>query len=222
LTNITIIFHSRSGNIYQLVEKAAKTAVGTGAEVRVRKVAELPDPMILDKHAYQELATATAHIPEAGLDDLLWADAIMIGTPVHYGLPAPQIMNFFDHTGPVAIPGKLMNKAVSAFASGSMPHAGQQATILALHNAFCHWGSVIVSNGSAAAVLHQPGNGAPYGTGTISRHQASSVTEDNLGAIEYQTLRTLQVAGALKRGLEPEPGITLVSDERLRAFGLDI
>ncbi|GCD97612.1 MULTISPECIES: flavodoxin family protein [Embleya] len=222
MTNITIIFHSRSGNIYQLVEKAAQTARAAGAEVRVRKVAELPDPMILDKQAYQDLATATAEIPEAGLDDLVWADAIMIGTPVHYGLPAPQILNFFDHTGPVAIPGKLMNKAVSAFASGSMPHAGQQATILALHNAFCHWGSVIVSNGSAAAVLHQPGNGAPYGTGTISRHEANSVTDDNLGAIEYQTLRTLQVAGALKRGLEPEPGITLVSEERLRKFGLDI
>ncbi|MGI5347458.1 flavodoxin family protein [Streptomyces sp. CA-250714] len=222
MTTLTLLFHSRSGNTYQLVEKAAKTALDAGAEVRVRKVPDLPDPMILDKSAYAELSTATADVPDAGLDDLLWADAIMVGTPVHYGLPAPQIMNFIDHTGPVAIPGKLMNKAVSAFASGSMPHAGQQAAILALHNAFCHWGAVIVPNGSAAAVLHQPGNGAPYGTGTISRHVANNVTEDNLGAIEYQTLRTLQVAGALSRGLQPEPKITMVSDERLRTFGLDI
>ncbi|MEU5340563.1 MULTISPECIES: flavodoxin family protein [unclassified Streptomyces] len=222
MTNITIVFHSRSGNTYQLVEKAAKTALDTGAEVRVRRAPELPDPMILDKAAHASLAKATADVPDAALDDLVWADAIMVGTPVHYGLPAPQILNFIDHTGPVAIPGKLMDKAVSAFASGSMPHAGQQAAILALHNAFCHWGAVIVPNGSAAAVLHQPGNGAPYGTGTISRHEANSVTEDNLGAIEYQTLRTLQVAGALTRGLRPEPKITMVSDERLRTFGLDI
>lgn len=222
MTRLTILFHSRSGNTYQLVEKAAKTALDAGAEVRVRKAPEIPDPMILDKPAYAELATATADLPDAGLDDLVWADAIMVGTPVHYGLPAPQIMNFIDHTGPVAIPGKLMNKAVSAFASGSMPHAGQQAAILALHNAFCHWGAVIVPNGSAAAVLHQPGNGAPYGTGTISRHQANSVTEDNFDAITYQTLRTLQIAGALTRGLQPEPKITMVSDERLRTFGLNI
>ncbi|MFI1206198.1 flavodoxin family protein [Streptomyces sp. NPDC020802] len=222
MTHITIVFHSRSGNTYQLVEKAAKTALDAGAEVRVRKAPELPDPMILDKSAHAELEKATADVPDVGLDDLVWADAIMVGTPVHYGLPAPQILNFIDHTGPVAIPGKLMNKAVSAFASGSMPHAGQQAAILALHNAFCHWGAVIVPNGSAAAVLHQPGNGAPYGTGTISRHEANSVTEDNFGAIEYQTLRTLQVAGALARGLRPEPKITMVSDERLRTFGLDI
>ncbi|WAU83986.1 NAD(P)H-dependent oxidoreductase [Streptomyces sp. Qhu-G9] len=222
MTNITIVFHSRSGNTYQLVEKAAKTALDAGAEVRVRRAPELPDPMILDRAAHAELEKATADVPDVGLDDLVWADAIMVGTPVHYGLPAPQILNFIDHTGPVAIPGKLMNKAVSAFASGSMPHAGQQAAILALHNAFCHWGAVIVPNGSAAAVLHQPGNGAPYGTGTISRHEANSVTEDNFGAIEYQTLRTLQVAGALTRGLRPEPKITMVSDERLRTFGLDI
>ncbi|MFC8195344.1 flavodoxin family protein [Streptomyces sp. NPDC060006] len=222
MTHITIVFHSRSGNTYQLVEKAAKTALDAGAEVRVRRAPELPDPMILDKPAHAELEKATADVPDVGLDDLVWADAIMVGTPVHYGLPAPQILNFIDHTGPVAIPGKLMNKAVSAFASGSMPHAGQQAAILALHNAFCHWGAVIVPNGSAAAVLHQPGNGAPYGTGTISRHEANSVTEDNFGAIEYQTLRTLQVAGALARGLRPEPKITMVSDERLRTFGLDV
>ncbi|MFB7653646.1 MULTISPECIES: flavodoxin family protein [unclassified Streptomyces] len=222
MTHITIVFHSRSGNTYQLVEKAAKTALDAGAEVRVRKAPDLPDPMILDRAAHAELAAATEDVPDASLDDLVWADAIMIGTPVHYGLPAPQILNFIDHTGPVAIPGRLMDKAVSAFASGSMPHAGQQAAILALHNAFCHWGAVIVPNGSAAAVLHRPGNGAPYGTGTISRHQANSVTEDNFGAIEYQTLRTLQVAGALTRGLRPEPKITMVSDERLRTFGLDI
>lgn len=222
MTNITIVFHSRSGNVYQLVKKAAKTALDSGAEVRVRRAPDLPDPMILDKAAHADLETATKDVPDASLDDLVWADAIMIGTPVHYGLPAPQILNFIDHTGPVAIPGKLMNKAVSAFASGSMPHAGQQVAILALHNAFCHWGAVIVPNGSAAAVLHQPGNGAPYGTGTISRHEANSVTEDNLGAIEYQTLRTLQVAAALTRGLRPEPRITMVSNERLRTFGLDI
>ncbi|WP_217245994.1 NAD(P)H-dependent oxidoreductase [Streptomyces sp. AC602_WCS936] len=222
MTNLTIVFHSRSGNVHQLVERAAKAALDAGAEVRVRKTPELPDPMILDREAYADLAAATRGVPEAGLDDLVWADAIMVGTPVHYGLPAPQILNFIDHTGPVAIPGKLMDKAVSAFASGSMPHAGQQAAILALHNAFCHWGAIIVPNGSAAAVLHQPGNGAPYGTGTISRHQANSVTEDNFDAIEYQTLRTLQVARALSEGLRPEPKIAMVSDERLRTFGLDI
>ncbi|MFI8895093.1 flavodoxin family protein [Streptomyces paradoxus] len=222
MTNITIVFHSRSGNTYQLVERAAKAALDAGADVRVRKAPELPDPMILDRDAYADLSAATEDVPAADLDDLVWADAIMVGTPVHYGLPAPQILNFIDHTGPVAIPGRLMNKAVSAFASGSMPHAGQQAAILALHNAFCHWGAVIVPNGSAAAVLHQPGNGAPYGTGTISRHQANSVTEDNFDAIEYQTLRTLQVARALSEGLRPEPKIALVSEERLRTFGLDI
>ncbi len=218
MVNLTIIFHSRSGNVYQLAQEAADTAAGAGAEVRMRKVAELPDPLVLDQEAYQELGKRTADIPEVSLEDLEWADAIMIGTPVHFGLPAPQITNFIDHTGPVAIPGKLVNKAVTVFASGSMPHAGQQATILALHNSVCHWGSVIVPNGSSAEILFEPNNGSPYGTSTISRHKPNNVHPDNMGAIRYQTLRVLEIAAALKKGLTSPSPIKYVDVDRLKTI----
>lgn len=220
MVNIAIIFHSRSGNVYRLADAAATAAAKVGADVRLLKVPELPDPMVLDRQAYQELMHTTADIANATLSDLEWADAIMIGTPVHFGLPAPQITNFIDHTGPVAIPGKLMNKAVSVFASGSMPHAGQQATILALHNSICHWGSVIVPNGSSAEVLFQTNNGAPYGTSSISRHKPDNVHEDNLGAIEFQTRRTVEIAVALKKGLESNSWIKYVEKKRLEELGL--
>lgn len=202
MVNVAIIFHSRSGNIFQLAAAAADAAIAQGAEVRLLKVGELPDPMLLDRKAYEDVQDATAHLSVATLDDLLWADAIMIGSPVHFGLPAPQVINFIDHTGPVAIPGKLANKVVSVFASGSAPHAGQQTTILALHNALCHWGSLIVPNGSSVEVLASEHNGSPYGTCSISRHKPSNVHEDCLRAIEYQTLRVVEVATAYSIGLQ--------------------
>jgi multimeric flavodoxin WrbA len=31
------------------------------------------------------------HVPEATLDDLAWADAIIFGTPTRYGLPTAQL-----------------------------------------------------------------------------------------------------------------------------------
>ncbi|MFS8199014.1 NAD(P)H-dependent oxidoreductase (plasmid) [Streptomyces sp. CWNU-52B] len=216
MIKVAIIFHSRSGNVFQLAAAAAEAAEKAGAEPKLFKVGELPDPMVLDREAYDEVGAATADLPVATLDDLVWADAIMIGTPVHFGLPAPQILNFIDHSGPVAIPGMLVNKAVTVFASGSAAHAGQQTAILALHNSLCHWGSLIVPNGSSVEILGSEHNGSPYGTCSISRHLASEVHEDNLRAIEYQTQRVVEVATAYQIGLrQTESAIKYVSLEDL-------
>ncbi|MEV8019166.1 NAD(P)H-dependent oxidoreductase [Streptomyces sp. NPDC086554] len=216
MTKVAIIFHSRSGNVFQLAAAAAAAAEKAGAEPKLLKFGELPDPMVLDNDAYNDLETATADIPVATLEDLLWADAIMIGTPVHFGLPAPQLMNFIDHSGPVAIPGMLVNKAVTVFASGSAAHAGAQTAILAVHNALCHWGSLIVPNGSSVEILGSEHNGSPYGTCSISRHLANHVHEDNIKAIEYQTQRVVEVATAYQIGLkQTESAIDYVSLEDL-------
>ncbi|AWW37561.1 MULTISPECIES: flavodoxin family protein [Streptomyces] len=201
MVKVAIIFHSRSGNIFRLASAAAAAAEKAGAEPKLLKVPELPDPMVLDKEAYAELGEATRDIPVATLEDLVEADAIMIGTPVHFGLPAPQLLHFFDRSGPVAIPGKLANKVATVFASGSAAHAGQQATIMAVHNVLCHWGCLIVPNGSSVEVLASEHNGSPYGTCSISRHAPDNVHEDNLRAIEYQTLRLVEVATAYGIGL---------------------
>ena len=220
MTTLAVIYHSRSGNTHQLAAAAQRAGQEAGAEVRLRKVADIPETMIADPEAHRRLADETADVPEATLDDLAWADAIMVGTPVHFGLPAPQIVNFIDHSGPIAIPGGLVNKAVTAFASGSMPHSGQQATILALHNAMCHWGSVIVPTGSSAEAMFRPGNGAPYGTATVSRHEPRNVADDNIEAIEFQTRRVLEVAEAV-RPLHTTSTISYVDPEVLRGFGMD-
>lgn len=222
MIKVAIIYHSRSGNTHQMAVAAGAAATKAGADVQLFKVPDLPNPMVLDRKAYAELNAETEDIPTATLDDLVAADAIMIGTPVHFGLPAPQIIDFIDHSGPVAIPGELANKAVTVFASGSMPHAGQQAAILALHNCICHWGSLIVPNGSSVAVLGLPNNGSPYGTCSVSQHEANNVHEENIAAIEYQALRLVEVATAYKIGMEQTTSqIEYVTREQLNArFGL--
>ncbi|MGW5557451.1 NAD(P)H-dependent oxidoreductase [Micromonospora sp. NPDC003944] len=221
MIKVAILFHSRSGNTHQLAVAAAAAAVKAGAEAQLYRVPDLPNPIVLDRKAYAELNAETADVPVATMADLVAADAIMIGTPVHFGLPAPQIIDFIDHSGPVAIPGDLANKVVGVFASGSMPHAGAQTAILALHNVICHWGSLIVPNGSSVAVLGLPNNGAPYGTCSVSRHEASNVHEDNLAAIEYQALRVVEVATAFKIGREQTTSaIQYVGHEVLKKYDL--
>jgi NAD(P)H dehydrogenase (quinone) len=187
--------------VHKLAVAASAAAEKEGAEVRLRRIPELvAEPPVIDRDAWQEHRTATADIPDATLDDLEWADAVLVGTPVRFGLPAPQLLHFIDTTAKLSIPGRLRNKAVSAFTSGSAPHGGQVTTILALHNAFCRWGSVIVSTGSTEPVLFEPTNGNPYGASSVSRNQPGNVHEENLAAVEFQARRTVAVATALVRG----------------------
>ena len=105
---------------------------------------------------------ATRDVPEAALEDLEWADGFVFGTPTRFGLPAAQLKQFIDTVGPLWAQGKLQDKAVGAFTGAGNLHGGQESTLLALHNVFYHWGSVIVPIGYTDKLLYAAG-GNPYG-----------------------------------------------------------
>lgn len=201
MTNVAVVYYSSTGNTHILANAAAIAAEKAGAQVRLRKIPELEsDPPTTDRAAWARHVEATQDVPAVSLTDLQWADAILFGTPVRFGLPAPALMHFIDTTAPLSIGGELAGKTVSAFATGSAPHGGQVTAILALYNSFCHWGSIIVANGSTDPVLFLPTNGNPYGSSNVSRNQPGNVTEDNLAAVEFQACRVLEVATALANG----------------------
>jgi NAD(P)H dehydrogenase (quinone) len=200
MTNVAVIYYSSTGNVHRLAAEAAEAAREAGAEVRLRRIPPLEAESYVPgtEQAAEALRADTADIPEAALDDLDWADGILFGTPVRFGLPAPAVLRFIDTTAPLSIPGRLADKAVSAFASGSAPHGGHETTILALHNAFCHWGSLIVGNGSTDPVLFRPENGNPYGSSAVSRNRPGQVHEDNLAAVAFQARRVTEVAALVQ------------------------
>lgn len=201
MTNVAVVYYSSTGSVHRLAEAAEGAARKAGAEVRLCKIAELvPQAASATRTGAAEHNAATEGVPEATLADLEWADAILLGTPVHFGLAAPQLMQFINTTSALSIAGKLANKAVSAFASGSAAHGGQVSAILALHNAICHWGSIIVATGSTDPVVYQSHNGNPYGASSVVGSTPGQVHDENLAAIEFQARRTMQVAAALVRG----------------------
>jgi NAD(P)H dehydrogenase (quinone) len=202
VTNVAIIYYSSTGNVHQLAVAAAEAAEKAGAEVRLRRVAELAtEEVIATNPAWAAHSSAAAGVELASLDDLDWADAIMFGTPTRFGLPTAQLKQFIDTAGGLWFQGKLVNKVVSSFTSSSQPHGGQESTILALNNTFYHWGSIIVSPGWADQVQWLPANGNPYGVSGVSQNEPNNAHEDNLSAIRFQAQRTLQIAEALKVGL---------------------
>lgn len=203
MANVAIIYYSSTGNVHQLANAAAEAVAKAGADVRLRRVAELaPAEAVAANAGWAEHSAATEQIEIASLDDLEWADAVMFGTPTRFGLPAAQLKQFLDTTGGLWAEGKLVNKVVSSFTSTSTAHGGQESTILALNNTFYHWGAIIVPPGYADPIQFSPLNGNPYGVSGVSQNQPKNLPEDNLSAIAFQALRVLEIAETLAAGRE--------------------
>jgi NAD(P)H dehydrogenase (quinone) len=198
-TNVAVIYYSATGTVFELAKRAATAAEKAGAEVRFRKVRELaPDEAIASNQGWSDHVLATQHVVEAALADLEWADVILLGAPTRFGMPAAQLKQFIDTTGPLWGQGKLVNKVVSSFTASATLHGGQESTILAMNNTFYHWGSIIVPPGYADPIQFQAGN--PYGVSHTSNNGEDMPGEVQLSAIEFQTRRTLEVAEAFLRG----------------------
>ncbi|MCY0939087.1 NAD(P)H:quinone oxidoreductase [Streptomyces sp. H34-S4] len=198
--NVAVIYYSATGSIHTLAAAAADTAEQLGARVRLRKVRELaPQQAIASNEHWSAHHAKTGHVIEAAVDDLDWADVILLGSPTRFGLPAAQLKQFIDTAGGLWARGGLVNKVTSSFTSTGSAHGGQETTIVAMNNTFYHWGSIIVAPGYADPVQHVSGN--PYGTSHISDNGKIPPGETHLAAIAFQTRRAVEIAAALKIGL---------------------
>ena len=196
---VTIIYYSSTGTVHDMAVEAAKAAEEEGAKVRLRPVAETaPAEAIKSNPQWTEHRKATRHLIEASHEDLLWADAIMLGSPTRFGLPASQLKSFIDSTGPLWAQGALVNKCATTFTSSATRHGGQESTILAINNVFYHWGMIIVPPGYADPIQFAAGN--PYGASHTSQNATVPPTETELDAVGFQSRRLVQITRMLKRG----------------------
>ena len=192
-----IIYYSATGTLHALAQAAAEGAEMAGALVRLRKVAELAPPEAISKNpAWGEHIQASADVAEVSLDDLVWADAVLFGTPTRYGNPASQLRAFIDTTGPLWAQGELANKVYSAFTASNTRHGGQESTLLALGNTFYHWGGIIVPPGYTDPIQLESGN--PYGTSHVAGDGPPG--DVALQAARYQGRRAVDIAAALNAG----------------------
>jgi NAD(P)H dehydrogenase (quinone) len=166
-TNILVAYYSATGSVHRLAEAVVAGAEKAGAEVRLRRVPELaPEAAIAANPAWAAHVASTADVPEATLDDLRWADGVVLGTPTRFGLPSSQLKQFIDQTGGMWFRRELENKAYASFTATATAHGGAEATVLALNNTFYHWGGIIVPPGYTAEVQHAHGN--PYGDSHVA------------------------------------------------------
>ena len=195
--NASIIYYSATGTVHAMAQAAAEGAEKAGAQVRLRKVAELAPPAAIESNpAWSRHLQDTADVAEARLDDLEWADVVLFGTPTRFGNPASQLRAFIETTGGLWRDGRLADKVYSAFTASSTAHGGQESTLLALAQTFYHWGGIIVPPGYTDPVQFQSGN--PYGSSHVSG--GGPPDEVALQATRYQARRAVDTAAAFKAG----------------------
>ena len=106
---VVVIFYSAYGHIYKMAQAFAEGVKEVdGAQVELKRVAELLDQSMLEKLGIAEAQKAFSHIPLATLDDLEKADAIIIGTPTRFGNMCAQMRAFLDSTGSLWMKGTLV------------------------------------------------------------------------------------------------------------------
>ncbi|WP_141580053.1 NAD(P)H:quinone oxidoreductase [Actinomadura sp. WMMA1423] len=197
---VAVIYYSSTGAVHALAEAVAEGAASAGAEVRLRRVAELASGSTIDENPrWRRHADATASIAEAEVEDLAWADAYAFGTPTRFGTPAAQLKQFIDQSAGLWREGVLADKPVTAFTSAFNRHGGNEATIISLANVFYHWGALIVPPGYTDPAVYAAG-GNPYGASSVSGPSGEGPDTAELDAARYQGRRLAETALRLLAG----------------------
>ncbi|MBB5939365.1 NAD(P)H:quinone oxidoreductase [Streptomyces zagrosensis] len=197
--NVAVIYYSSTGTVHALAEAIANSAEQAGAEVRLRRATELaPRAAIESNPAWAAHADATADIPEAVPDDMLWADAVIFGSPTRYGNVTSQLKQFIDMLGGLWQQGELADKVYSGFTASATAHGGQESTLLALYNTIHHFGGILVAPGYTDPAKFIDGN--PYGTSHVGGPD-TSIDDNARTAARVQAERVVRFTRAIKKGL---------------------
>jgi NAD(P)H dehydrogenase (quinone) len=199
MTKLAIIYYSATGHGTSMAKRVAASAEAAGAEVRVRHVAETRDPASFAQNpAWTANYEATKDLPTATGDDIVWADAVIFGSPTRFGSVASQLRDFLDGLGGLWSQGKLADKVYAGFTSSNTLHGGQETTLLTLYVTLIHFGGIIVPPGYTDPLKFVDGN--PYGVSLVSTHDNITEFDDPTdAALDHLARRVVKTAGLLSR-----------------------
>ncbi|MGM0441080.1 MAG: flavodoxin family protein [Elusimicrobiota bacterium] len=117
MSNILIIYFSKSGNTEKMAQYVEKGVREITSEVTIQKAQDVLS------------------------ENLIEYDGIIIGSPTYYGLPASEIKKLLDKS--VKFHGKLDGKIGGAFASSANTGGGNETTLLSILEALLIHGMII-------------------------------------------------------------------------------
>lgn len=194
MAKILVLYYSSWGHMEQMAKSAAAGAREAGADVTIKRVAELVSEEVA-KGAHYKL---DQDAPIATPLELENYDGFIFGVSTRFGGMAAQMKNFLDQTGPLWVKGALVNKVATVMSSTATQHGGAEFAILSAQASLQHQGLIIVP--LSYAYPGQSGNdvvrgGSPYGMTTTSNSDGSrQPSAQELEGAKFQGKRLAEIA----------------------------
>ncbi|WP_421089772.1 NAD(P)H:quinone oxidoreductase type IV [Pseudochrobactrum sp. MP213Fo] len=197
MAKVLVLYYSAYGHMEQMAKAAAEGAREAGAQVDIKRVAELVPLEVAQSSGFKLDQEAEIATPA----DLENYDAIIVGVSSRFGTMSSQLKNFFDQTGGLWAKGALLNKVGSVMASSATQHGGQELALISTQWQLQHHGMIIVP--LSYAYQGQLGNdvvrgGAPYGMTTTADGDGSrQPSEQELDGARFQGKRVAEIAAKI-------------------------
>jgi NAD(P)H dehydrogenase (quinone) len=202
--HLAVIYYSATGTIRAMAERLCAAGLKAGAQVRLRHVAEdAAAEAIAANEVWQRHVERVRDEPTATADDVVWADAVLFGTPTRYGNVASQLKRYLDGLGQQWAQGQLVDKVYAGFTASQTAHGGQETTLLALYQTIHHFGGIIAAPGYTDSLKFVDGN--PYGVShATGASNSDPLTDVQFAALDHLATRVVTVAARFKAGVAAE------------------
>jgi len=197
MTEVLVLYFSRNGATANMArQKGRGGEQSQSATALIRTV-----PLVQTGIESDVSAVPDDGPPYASLQDLKDCDALILGSPTHFGNMAADLKYFIDQTSSVWMSGALESKPAAVFtATGSM-HGGQETTLISMMLPLLHHGMLMVGLPYSNPVLNSTETGGtPYGASHLSvDHKNPDLSDDEETLCQALGKRVADIATRLRQ-----------------------
>lgn len=159
-TRVLIVHDTNDGATAAMARRVARGVESVpDCEAVLRSVAKLAPA-----NAPRGPAVPESGAPYAEPEDLADCDALVLGTPTHFGNMSASLKGYLDRTTPQWFAGALAGKPAAVFTSTGSLHGGQETTLLSMMLPLLHHGALLVGLPyTNPELMSTSSGGTPYG-----------------------------------------------------------
>jgi NAD(P)H dehydrogenase (quinone) len=193
---ILILYYSRGGSTAALARQAARGVESAGAIARLRTV-----PPVAPLTEVAAPPVPADGPPYAGIEDLVEADGLLLGSPTRFGAMAAPLKHFLDSTSQLWLEGRLVDKPAGVFTSTSSAHGGQESTLLGMLLPLLHHGMLVLGVPyTESALFDTRTGGSPYGASHLDVPWNPALSKDESEIAKVLGARVARLAIRLRAG----------------------
>ena len=175
MKKILIIYYSNKGSTEKMATKISRGVDSIdGAESIIRTLPKIKNTNNKDIANNEDILFATN-------DDLSNCDALIIGSPTHFGNMAAPMKIFLDGTTSEWFNNTLCGKPAGVFTSTSSIHGGQETTLITMMIPLLHHGMIISGIPYSETDLNDTRTGgSPYGPTHFSGDNQDNLSKNEI------------------------------------------